>query len=158
MRHGKHIHTAGDGRGPRDVFFNGKLVDRVMYADTRAGIVRVVGSPVKLDKWKKRVLTRTLRGTVEVRVKVGAGGTVHNVKWTAYSPSILGNSHLSWLALQSKRASLSGFEMGAAIYFRGWMAVKHGARPEYAALAPYSPGSCRLFWPTWRLRRCLSYG
>ena len=78
MRHGKHIHTAGDGRGPRDVFFNGKLVDRVMYADTRAGIVRVVGSPVKLDKWKKRVLTRTLRGTVEVRVKVGAGGTVHN--------------------------------------------------------------------------------
>ena len=83
---------------------------------------------------------------------------VSNVKWTAYSPSILGNSHLSWLALQSKRASLSGFEMGAAIYFRGWMAVKHGARPEYAALAPYSPGSCRLFWPTWRLRRCLSYG
>lgn len=75
MRQGRHIHTAGDGRGPRDVFLNGKLVDRVMYADTRAGIVRVVGSPVKLDKWKKRVLTRTLRGTVEVRVKVGAGGT-----------------------------------------------------------------------------------
>ena len=78
MRHGKHIHTADDGRGPRDVFLNGKFVDLVMYADTRAGIVRVVGNPVKLDKWKKRVLTRTLRGVVEVRAKVGAGGTANH--------------------------------------------------------------------------------
>ena len=77
MKHQQHIYTPKN-TGPADVFLNGKLVDRVMYADTRAGIVRVVGSPVKLDKWKKRVLTRTLRGTVEVRVKVGAGGTVHN--------------------------------------------------------------------------------
>lgn len=67
MKHNKHIHTAGDGRGPRDVFLNGKLIDRVMYADTRAGLVRVTGNPVKLDKFKKRILTRTLRGAVEVR-------------------------------------------------------------------------------------------
>ena len=80
MRHGNHIHTTGDGRGPRDVFLNGKLIDRVMYADTSAGFVRVVGNPVKLDKWKKRVLTRTLRGVVEVRAKVGAADTAHNAK------------------------------------------------------------------------------
>ena len=78
MRHGNHIHTAGDGRGPRDVFLNGKLIDRVTYADTRAGIVRVVGNPLKLDKWKKRVLTRTLRGAVDVRAKVGSGGTANH--------------------------------------------------------------------------------
>lgn len=80
MRHGKHIHTAYDGRGPRDVFLNGKLIDRVMYADTRTGIVRVVSNPLKLDRWKKRILTRTLRGTVEVRAKVGAGGSAHNAE------------------------------------------------------------------------------
>ena len=80
MRHGNHIHTTGDGRGPRDVFLNGKLIDRVMYADTSAGFVRVVGNPVKLDKWKKRVLTRTLRGVVEVRAKVGAADTAHNAE------------------------------------------------------------------------------
>lgn len=78
MRQGKHIHTAYDGRGSRDVFLNGKLIDRVVYADTRAGIVRVVGNPLNLDRWKKRILTRTLRGTVEVRAKVGAGGSAHN--------------------------------------------------------------------------------
>ncbi len=72
---GSHIHTPEDGRGVRDVFLNGKLLERVTYADTRRGIVRVVGNPIKLDKWKKRVLWRTLRGTVVVVPKVGAGKT-----------------------------------------------------------------------------------
>jgi hypothetical protein len=75
MRHGKHVHTALDGR-PRNrlVFLNGRLIYGVVYADTRRGIVRVVGNPIKVDRWGKRVLTRTLRGVVEVRQKVGADG------------------------------------------------------------------------------------
>jgi len=74
MKHQQHIYTPKN-TGPADVFLNGNRIERVIYADTKRGFVRVVGSPVKLDKWKKRVLTRTLRGTVEVRVKVGAGET-----------------------------------------------------------------------------------
>ena len=95
MRHGNHIHTAGDGRGPRDVFLNGKLIDRVMYADTRAGFVRVVGNPVKLDKWKKRVLTRTLRGVVEVRAKVGAGDTAVQAELLPANVEVTGSPALS---------------------------------------------------------------
>jgi hypothetical protein len=76
MSRAPHIHTPDDGR-PRNrlVFLNGKQVHRVVYADPRRGIVRVVSDPIKLNRWKKRVLTRTLRGVVEVREKVGAGGT-----------------------------------------------------------------------------------
>jgi hypothetical protein len=62
-----HIHTGGDGRRPRDVFLNGKRLERVVYADTRRGIVRVTDKPVKLHKHCKRIITRTLRGVVEVR-------------------------------------------------------------------------------------------
>lgn len=70
-----HIHTPNDSRGKRDVFLNGKPIFNVIYADTHKGIVRVVGTPLKLDKWKKRVLWKTLRGHVEVRPQVVAGGT-----------------------------------------------------------------------------------
>lgn len=70
-----HIHTPKDGRGPRDVFVNGRLVEKVFYADTKRGIVRAYRSPLRLDKWRKRVLSETLRGIVEVRAKVGAGET-----------------------------------------------------------------------------------
>lgn len=72
-----HIHTPKDGRGPRDVFVDGKLVDGVFFADTRRGIVRAYRRPLKLDKWRKRVLSETLHGIVEVRAKVGAGTTAH---------------------------------------------------------------------------------
>lgn len=70
MRANNHVHTRGDGRGRRDVFLNGRPVDYVVYADTRAGFVRVIrmaGNNVKLDKRKKRILNRTLRGLVEIR-------------------------------------------------------------------------------------------
>lgn len=75
---GQHIHTGNDGRGTRDVFLNGRLIDRVMYADTRLGFVRVIDDPIRLDKEKKRLLTRTLRGIVEVRARGSAGGTAPN--------------------------------------------------------------------------------
>ena len=32
-----NIHTAGDGRGAREVYVNGTLMKRVVYADTRRG-------------------------------------------------------------------------------------------------------------------------
>lgn len=77
-----HIHTPKDGRGQRDVFVDGKLVKGVFFADTRRGIVRAYEYPLQLDKWRKRVLWKTLHGAVEVRLKVGAADTAlegHNV-------------------------------------------------------------------------------
>lgn len=61
-----HIHTPDDGRGPRDVYLDGKPVRRVVYANTKKGKVRVYAEPIKLDKYRKRILTRTKRGRVEV--------------------------------------------------------------------------------------------
>lgn len=75
MKHGRHIHTPDDGRGLRDVFLNGQLIDRVIYADTRKGVVRVIDNPPRLDRYKQRLLWRTLRGTVEVRPKVSLRDT-----------------------------------------------------------------------------------
>lgn len=66
MRANEHIHTPRDGRGRRDVFLNGEKIDLVIYADTKRGIVRVVGNTIRLDKHHKRVLSKTLRGNVEV--------------------------------------------------------------------------------------------
>jgi hypothetical protein len=61
-----NVHTWDDCRGNRDVFVNGKHISSAVYADTGKGIVRYAPKPLRLDKYKKRVLTRTLRGEVEV--------------------------------------------------------------------------------------------
>jgi hypothetical protein len=66
-----HIHRPDDGRGPRDVFVNGKLMARVTYADTRRGVVRYHDMPLRLDKHGKRIIERTRRGKVEVGPKHG---------------------------------------------------------------------------------------
>lgn len=42
MKHSQHIHTPKDGRGLRDVFVDGKLVNLVFFADTKRGIVRAL--------------------------------------------------------------------------------------------------------------------
>lgn len=69
----EHIHTWDDGRGARDIFLNGKLIDRVVLADTKRGLVRLVHDPVRIDHHKKRALTYTLRGEVKVVMrKVGS--------------------------------------------------------------------------------------
>lgn len=78
MKKADHIHTPNDGRGPRDVFVNGKIVEEVFFADTRRGIVRAYKRPLRLDKWRKRVLSETLHGLVEVRPIVGADDTEHD--------------------------------------------------------------------------------
>ncbi len=69
MKANEYIHTIDDGRGNRDVFIDGKKIEHVMYADTKRGIVRVTHTPIKVDKYRKRVLTKTLRGRVEVAFK-----------------------------------------------------------------------------------------
>lgn len=64
------IHKPDDGRGRRAIFLNGRLIENVVYANTRKGIIRVAridtNGVVKLDKHRKRILTDTLRGTVTV--------------------------------------------------------------------------------------------
>ena len=71
MKHQQHIYTPKN-TGPSDVFLNGNRIERVIYADTKRGFVRVIGNPSKIDKYGKRVLWKTLHGAVEVRLKVGA--------------------------------------------------------------------------------------
>lgn len=61
-----HIHMVGDGRGLRRVYVDGREIRKVVYADTKRGIVDAYREPLKLDKHKKRVLTRRHRGKVEV--------------------------------------------------------------------------------------------
>uniref|UniRef100_UPI003F7FC659 hypothetical protein n=1 Tax=Xanthomonas sp. 0924 TaxID=2835534 RepID=UPI003F7FC659 len=63
---GPHIHTPDDGRGRRQVLVDGRPVKRVVYADTRRGLVRYHNDPPKPDKHGKRFIVRTRRGTVEV--------------------------------------------------------------------------------------------
>ena len=75
MKPNKYVHTPYDGRGTnRDVLLNGEKIERVIYADEKRGIVRVVGNKIRIDKWHKRVLWKTLRGRVEVVSKVVSEG------------------------------------------------------------------------------------
>lgn len=59
-------HTATDGRGPRQVYLNGRPINRVLYANTRKGKVRIHDNPPKLHKHGKRLIERTLHGVVTV--------------------------------------------------------------------------------------------
>jgi len=61
-----HIHTPHDGRGLRHVFVNGNKIDRVIYADTKRGVVRYLPYPVRLHRNRQEVYSRVLRGNVEV--------------------------------------------------------------------------------------------
>jgi len=59
-------HSAHDGRGPRAVFLDGARLERVVYADERRGVVKVVPNPFRVSK-RGNVITRVQRGRVEVR-------------------------------------------------------------------------------------------
>lgn len=87
----------------------------------------------KLEKWEGKTALRW-------------DWLTHNVKWMAFSPCILETCHPSLAALQAKMAGQSGFLDWRPSAFRGWMAVKYGAVPGYAALAPCIPDSRRLCW------------
>lgn len=61
-----HIHTPNDGRGTRKVFVDGREIECVVFADIKRGIVDFHRQPLKLNRWRKRVITRRIRGKVEV--------------------------------------------------------------------------------------------
>jgi len=48
------------------VLLNGVVVDRVVFADTRKGVVRHFDRPAQIHKHGKRVIERTKHGKVEV--------------------------------------------------------------------------------------------
>lgn len=66
MRSMSHVHTPSDGRGRRRVLLDGQVVEKVVYADTRKGVVRYYDTPVRLHKHGKRPVQRTKHGKVEV--------------------------------------------------------------------------------------------
>jgi hypothetical protein len=65
---GSHIHTPRDGRGHRRVFLNGREIKRVVYADTKKGVVRIHDDPPRMHRWRKRIIERTLHGIVGVEL------------------------------------------------------------------------------------------
>ena len=66
-----HIHTPNDGRGYREVYVDGRKVERAFFADVKRGIVDFYPLPLRADKHRKRVISKRLRGKVEVRQKNG---------------------------------------------------------------------------------------
>ena len=68
-RPSEFVHTCDDGKGNRDIWLNGRLLKYVVFADVRRGKVRVDRYPLRLDKYRKRVLQVTLRGRVEVKMR-----------------------------------------------------------------------------------------
>lgn len=62
------IIEAGDPFSNRvaEVRVNGKVIDMAFFVDTRKGIVRAFRHPLQKDKYSKRLLTRTVKGSVEV--------------------------------------------------------------------------------------------
>ena len=65
-RHPEHVHTPDDGRGYRDVTFNGEPLRHCIFADTRKGKVVVMDTPIRVHKHGKRIIRRTMYGTVTV--------------------------------------------------------------------------------------------
>lgn len=65
-RNDLQVHTIDDGRGRRDVYLDGVMVRSCIYANERKGKVRVYAQPMRLHRWRKRVITRTLYGHVRV--------------------------------------------------------------------------------------------
>lgn len=69
MNHPDYIHTPDDGRGRRDVFVDGVLVEGVFYADCREGFVNAYIEPLAPNRRRTGVKWRTIWGKVEVRPK-----------------------------------------------------------------------------------------
>jgi hypothetical protein len=62
-----HVET---NRGRKfEIFLNGRLVKNVFFANLKKGLVRRYRDDFKLDKHRKRILTESLHGKIEVRVK-----------------------------------------------------------------------------------------
>lgn len=61
-----HIHTPDDGRGGRDVYLDGTMIDRVVYADTRRGFVRMHHEPMRMSRRRECFITKKACGEVKV--------------------------------------------------------------------------------------------
>lgn len=61
-----HIHTRDDGRGPRRVYVDGALIDRVVYADTKHGIVKYHKQPLEINRVEKSIVCNEIRGKVTI--------------------------------------------------------------------------------------------
>lgn len=61
-------HSLKDGKGHRNVFVNGKLLDRCYWADDSRGLAKCIRDPVTIDKSVTGYRLRTCvhRGKVEV--------------------------------------------------------------------------------------------
>lgn len=60
------IYTPGSIPAGRFVFVDGKEVNACFFADTTKGVVKFYRMPLRVDKHRKRALSYTLRGVVEV--------------------------------------------------------------------------------------------
>ena len=60
------IHTPDDGRGGRDVYLDGTMIERVVYADTRRGFVRMHHEPMRVSRRRDCVITKEAYGEVKV--------------------------------------------------------------------------------------------
>lgn len=60
------FHSALDGKGDRDIFVNGNRIKRVLWVNTKQGIVCFAPHPIRTNKRKGEIYTRLLRGNVEV--------------------------------------------------------------------------------------------
>lgn len=76
------VHTPFDGRGPRRVLLDGRVLDACFYANERKGKARVFLRPMRLDKYRKRALWRTVYGCVVVEpVECRAGQAAAGPSW-----------------------------------------------------------------------------
>lgn len=57
------LHTVGDGRGPRQVYVDGRPVSRIVIADIKRGVVR---QHVGIRGRGRQLLYRAIRGKVTV--------------------------------------------------------------------------------------------
>lgn len=56
----------GDVPWGTKVYVNGRLVSQVVMADTKKGLARRYRDGLPVDRWRKRILTETLRGEVRL--------------------------------------------------------------------------------------------
>ena len=61
-----NIHVPGDGKGARDIYVDGELVKRVVYANVDRGIVRYHDDPPERAASGDCFVERTRYGKVEV--------------------------------------------------------------------------------------------
>ncbi|WP_296257780.1 MULTISPECIES: hypothetical protein [unclassified Pseudomonas] len=65
----EHVHTPGDGRGPRHVFIDGAECSDVTYADTKLGIAVIATHPLRVLPGTDYIDETVVMGDVRVEPK-----------------------------------------------------------------------------------------